>query len=200
MSWGKCRLQCGMSEGEQIEASSKPLSMRGAPKFCRQCRYPWHGLESPGQCPECGKRYNLKDQSTYTYDAKPQAFGKRCLYGLLRLTPALLLLIGGFAMFRIIGRRPLYPVYGGWKMLALYPIWIVLTTYLFVDALWRVLGIPATTVITCLGGFATAAAISYLDMGLYAEQVNHWLAVIVGLLGILSGYFVVRADIHDLRS
>lgn len=177
--------------GGHTGKSGKSPRVKGPPKYCMQCHYALRGLGQVGRCPECGHSFDLKNSWTFTLDAAPRSLVKKIRRDWPRLIPGLVSLAAGLYLAQNVGFI---------RTVWVYPFWLVPTTYLLLDALWRILGIPATAVMTCLGGFAISMGIAYLGMFFYSDEMNHWAAILIGILGIVSGILVVRADVNDLRS
>lgn len=147
-----------------------PPASRGAGRYCLDCRYTLQGLNSPGECPECGRPFNLSDWSTFTREAKPPTLVARTLTGrFIALALAMILEVGGVWVFL---SEPC-------MLLALLPVWQTVMVWLVFTGMGLDRAIESTT--GCVLAGSIIAALLSAATGLVGILIGIATGAVVGL-------------------
>ena len=158
---------------------TRPPPDPGAGKWCKGCRYSLRGLGPSGECPECGRAFDLSKPWTYAKEEVPA-------WNMAWSWPRVFAMAMAAGLF-LIGRVVYEQV---WLLAILaYPFWLCVIAFLVTFALTP----TATKVgVNMFIGVVVGALIGWSS--------NSWLGLLGVGLGPVAGLLVTYAEVLGLRS
>lgn len=166
-------------ESTQSVSTERAQADHDTEKWCKSCRYPLRGLQTPGECPECGRSFDLRKPWTYACTEVP---ARNIFWNWPRVI-AMGMAVGIFLVGLSVSRQL-------WCMaIVIYPFWLASIAFLTTFAL--------TPTAAKIGTNITTGALAGAVIGWVGDP---WLALFGVVLGAQAGFMVTYFETLGLRS